>query len=203
MARGQAPPLADAFFLVDPLDGTREFINRRGEFTVNVALIVGQRPVFGIVYAPALAELYVTLAPTRAAFARLAPDAAVTELGSCGLAEIRTRRPDVDALTAVASRSHLTAETDAFLSRYRVATRRNAGSSLKFGLLARGAADIYPRLGATMEWDTAAGHAILLAAGGAVTTLEGAALCYGKVSEGLRNPHFVAWGSPAPILPRS
>jgi 3'(2'), 5'-bisphosphate nucleotidase len=111
------------------------------------------------------------------------------------------RRANPDALTAVASRSHLTPETDAFLKRYSVAECRNAGSSLKFGLLARGEADIYPRLGTTMEWDTAAGHALLVAAGGSVTTLDGGPLEYGK--SGFRNPHFVAWAARTPIPPKN
>ena len=198
VSQGIVPAVGDAFFLVDPLDGTREFINQRGEFTVNVALIERGQPVFGIVYAPALSELYVTLGPDRAVFARALPGGASTHLAALGSMDIRTRKPDPAALTAVASRSHLTPETDQFLARYQVADRRNAGSSLKFCLLARGEADLYPRLGPTMEWDTAAGHAVLAAAGGCVTTPEGAPLRYGKAADGFRNPHFVAWGTRQP-----
>jgi 3'(2'), 5'-bisphosphate nucleotidase len=201
VSQGRIPALSETFFLVDPLDGTREFIHGRGEFTVNVALIENRRPVFGIVYAPALSELYVTLGPERAAFATVAPQRSAATLKGCGFKDIRVRHANPDALTAVASRSHLTPDTDAFLKRYSVAECRNAGSSLKFGLLARGEADIYPRLGTTMEWDTAAGHALLVAAGGSVTTLDGAPLEYGK--SGFRNPHFVAWAARTPIPPKN
>ena len=159
--------------------------------------------MFGIVYAPATEELYVTLAPDRAAMARVAPRERPITLAQLDLAPIHTRQPDTSALCALASRSHSNAETEIFLGRYRIAQRSNAGSSLKFCAIARGSADIYPRLGPTMEWDTAAGHAVLLAAGGAVTTLDGAPLRYGNTATSLRNPHFVAWGTPEPIAPAS
>jgi 3'(2'), 5'-bisphosphate nucleotidase len=201
VSAGQMPAIGAEFFLVDPLDGTREFIEQRGEFTVNIALVRDGAPVFGIVYAPATEELYVTLGPSAAAMARMAPRGTPIALTDIDLAPIRTRSPDQSALCALASRSHSNAETEAFLGRYRIAQRTNAGSSLKFCAIARGAADIYPRLGPTMEWDTAAGHAVLLAAGGAVTTLDGAPLRYGNTARGLRNPHFVAWGTPEPIAP--
>jgi 3'(2'), 5'-bisphosphate nucleotidase len=201
VAEGRLPQVGDTFFLVDPLDGTREFINHRGEFTVNVALVVNRRPDFGIVYAPALGELYLTLAVDRAAFARIMPQAPTPSLGDLKLDDIRARRPDPARLAAVASRSHLTPETAAFLARYDIAKRHDAGSSLKFCLIARGEADIYPRLGPTMEWDTAAGQAVLTAAGGSVTRLDGTPLDYGKSGEGYRNPHFIAWGGAGPIAP--
>jgi 3'(2'), 5'-bisphosphate nucleotidase len=203
VSAGQIPAIGSVFFLVDPLDGTREFIEQRGEFTVNIALVQDGVPVFGIVYAPATEELYVTLAPDRAAMARVAPREGPLMLDDLGLAPIRTRQPDPSALIALASRSHSNPETETFLGRYRVAKRTSAGSSLKFCAIARGGADFYPRLGPTMEWDTAAGHAVLLAAGGSVTTLDGAPLRYGNTSRGLRNPHFVAWGTPLPIAPTS
>jgi 3'(2'), 5'-bisphosphate nucleotidase len=203
VSAGQMPAIGSTFFLVDPLDGTREFIEQRGEFTVNIALVQDGVPVFGIVYAPATEELYVTLAPDRAAMARVAPREAPVTLDELGLTPIRTQQPDPSALVALASRSHSNPETEAFLGCYRIAKRTNAGSSLKFCAIARGAADIYPRLGPTMEWDTAAGHAVLLAAGGSVTTLDGAPLRYGNTARGLRNPHFVAWGTPTPIAPAS
>jgi 3'(2'), 5'-bisphosphate nucleotidase len=201
VAAGRMPAIGPEFFLVDPLDGTREFIEQRGEFTVNIALVQQGVPVFGIVYAPATEELYVTLAPDRAVMARVAPREGPVSLADLDLAPIRTRRPDPSALVALASRSHSNAETETFLGRYCIAQRTNAGSSLKFCAIARGDADIYPRLGPTMEWDTAAGHAVLLAAGGAVTTLDGAPLRYGNTATGLLNPHFVAWGTPQPIAP--
>lgn len=199
VSQGRIPAISASFFLVDPLDGTREFINQRGEFTVNVGLIEQGRPVFGMIYAPALAELYVTLGPERAVFVRIAPGDTDMVLAAHGGMDICTRPADPAALTAIASRSHLTPETELFLARYRVADRRSAGSSLKFCLLARGEADIYPRLGPTMEWDTAAGHAILAAAGGSVTAPDGTPFTYGKAAEGFRNAHFVAWGTQRPI----
>ncbi len=198
-SEGRIPATAATFFLVDPLDGTREFINKRGEFTVNVALIEDGRPVLGLVYAPALSELYVTLGPGAAAFASIAPDSRPATLDACGFRPITTRRPDIERLTAVASRSHMTADTEAFLARYRIAERRDSGSSLKFCTIARGDADIYPRLAPTMEWDIAAGHAVLIAAGGSVTRPDGQPLVYGKAATGFRNEHFVAWGAAEPI----
>ena len=194
-AAGDVPEAPDAFFLVDPLDGTREFINRNGEFTVNVALVVAGVPVFGIVYAPALGDLYVTLGASRSATASLHPDAPVRRLADCGLRDIRTRAPDPQRLTAVASRSHMSPEGEAWMARWPIAARRDAGSSLKFCLIAKGDADLYPRLGPTMEWDTAAGDAVLRSAGGMVTTADGAALRYGKYAAAYRNPHFFAWGT--------
>ena len=194
---GQIPDVGTRFFLVDPLDGTREFIHQRDEFTVNIALIEAGVAVFGMVYAPALEMLYVTLAADQAAEAKIAADAAdvanVT-LESCGLQPIHCRKMDMSGLTVVASRSHSNEETEAFLAKYEVRARTSAGSSLKFCVLARGDADLYPRLAPTMEWDTAAGHAVLAAAGGSVTTVDGGAFRYGKAAAGFLNPGFVAWG---------
>lgn len=200
---GQIPAIGDLFFLVDPLDGTKEFINKRGEFTVNVALVERGVPVLGLVYAPAQGELYATLGPGRAGLARVALEARLDGIAACGFAEIRVRPPNAAALVAVASRSHMTPETEAFLARYAIAERRDSGSSLKFCAIARGEADIYPRLAPTMEWDIAAGHAVLVAAGGAVTTPDGKPFQYGKAGAGFRNGDFVAWGAAAPIPPRS
>lgn len=199
VSAGQIPVLAERFFLVDPLDGTREFINKRDEFTVNIALVERGAPIFGIVYAPATADLYATLGPSRSVHGRVEPGCGARRLADCPLRDIRTRPADAAALVAVASRSHLTPETETFLARFRIASRRDAGSSLKFCLIARGEADLYPRLGPTMAWDTAAGHAVLAAAGGSVTELDGSALTYGlrvagSMKDRLLNPHFVAWG---------
>ncbi|MFM9943049.1 MAG: 3'(2'),5'-bisphosphate nucleotidase CysQ [Hyphomicrobiaceae bacterium] len=194
VAEGRVPATGRALFLVDPLDGTREFIHKRGEFTVNVALVVDGTPRFGIVYAPALGELYVTLGADRCSYAKVMPDAQVTTLAACGLRDIATRAPTLTQLAAVASRSHLTPETEAVLARYPIKDRRDAGSSLKFCLLARGEADLYPRLGPTMEWDIAAGHAVLQAAGGGVVDLWGQPLRYGKADERYRSQHFIAYG---------
>ncbi len=198
---GQIPAVDHAFFLVDPLDGTREFINKRGEFTVNVALIEAGRPVLGIVFAPALGDLYATLGAHGAGHARIVEGARPSTLEACGFAPIATRQPRLDHLTALASRSHMSPESEAFLARYRISERRDSGSSLKFCTIARGDADIYPRLAPTMEWDIAAGHAILAAAGGAVTDPEGRPMRYGKAESGFLNGHFVAWGTPDPIPP--
>lgn len=187
-AAGVMPLLGDAFFLVDPLDGTREFLNRNGEFTVNIALVRNGRPVMGVVYAPALGRLYAGGAGSGALGAE------VGERGPGPLRPIRARAPG-RALTAVASRSHRTAETDAFLATLAIAEFAAAGSSLKFCLLAEGSADVYPRFARTMEWDTAAGQAVLEAAGGRVVVHPGGEpLAYGKRARGFDNPHFIAWG---------
>jgi 3'(2'), 5'-bisphosphate nucleotidase len=188
------------FFLVDPLDGTNGFIRGRREFTINVALIEDGRPLFGLVYAPAIADFYATLSPTRAVNARLEPGSEARRLVDCDLRPIRTRVPDPHALAALLSQTHLNRATERFLARFEVMERRQVASSLKFGLIARGEADLYPRVGPTSEWDTAAGHAILAAAGGAVTTLDGAPLAYGNAERGFVNPDFVAWGR-GPLAP--
>jgi 3'(2'), 5'-bisphosphate nucleotidase len=180
VAGGAVPQVGDWFWLVDPLDGTKEFISRNGEFTVNIALVHGGVPVLGVVQAPALGRLYAGVVGQGAWL----EDAA-------GRREIRCRAVPAEGLTVVASRSHGDAAAlDAFLAGRKVAALANAGSSLKLCLVAAGEADLYPRLGRTMEWDIAAGHAVLSAAGGTVTTLSGAALRYGK--PGFDNPHFVA-----------
>jgi 3'(2'), 5'-bisphosphate nucleotidase len=189
VAAGKVPVIAERFFLVDPLDGTKEFISRRDEFTVNVALIENGEPVLGVVFAPARHELYWgDVRAARAGRIDADPDGTMPSLGNA----IAARPAPARGLTAVASRSHRTPETDAFLANYSIAEFRSIGSSLKFCLVAAGEADIYPRLGTTMEWDTAAGHAVLSAAGGRVTDLDGAPFRYGK--PGFRNGNFVARG---------
>jgi 3'(2'), 5'-bisphosphate nucleotidase len=189
VAAGKVPTVGDRFFLVDPLDGTREFVSHRDEFTVNIALVEAGHPVLGVVYAPARHELY--WGDVRAGQAgHLGSDPDGT-MPSKGVA-ISARRAPAEGLTAVASRSHRTPETDLLLAKYPVREFRSIGSSLKFCLVASGEADVYPRVGATMEWDTAAGHAVLVAAGGRVTGLEGEPFTYGKPK--FRNGNFVAWG---------
>lgn len=185
-AAGHLPDLSSGtFFLVDPLDGTREFLGRNGEFTVNIALVEKGWPVAGVVFAPAANRMFFGWG--TGAFEQ-------DTLGGPAR-PIRTRMPVKDALRAVASRSHRDAGTDLFLSRHQVSDIVSAGSSLKFCLLAAGEADLYPRMGPTMEWDTAAGHAVLLAAGGRVTLEdETTPLLYGKANAGFRNPNFIAWG---------
>lgn len=200
VAAGKIPAIADTFFLVDPLDGTREFIDRRPEFTINIGLVAGGRPTFGIVYAPASHRFYLGLGAGKAYQARLDPAHGPTSLAACDLQPIATRVPDPRALVVLDSRSHRSPQTEAFLARYDVASTTHIGSSLKFCLIAAGEGDFYPRLGPTCEWDTAAAHAVLAAAGGSVTTLDGAPLGYGKASAKFLNPHFVAWARD-PIAP--
>jgi len=192
VAAGRVPALPGGFFLVDPLDGTKGFTKGKREFTINIALIEARRPVFGLLYAPALADFYVTLSATEAVNAHLEPASPARDLAGVGLGPIHTRVPDPAALVALTSQSHANRATDGFLAAYNVRARRAVSSSLKFGLIARGEADLYPRTGPTSEWDTAAGHAVLAAAGGTVTTLDGEPLLYGK--RGFENPSFVAWG---------
>jgi 3'(2'), 5'-bisphosphate nucleotidase len=190
-AAGRTQPPGNRFFLVDPLDGTKEFLNRNGEFTVNIGEIVNGRPVRGVVFAPAMKRLF---------FGELANGAfeiATSETGApdySGASPIKARKAAQDGLVAVASRSHRDSKTDEYLAHFPVKAFVSAGSSLKFCLVAAGEADIYPRLGRTMEWDTAAGHAVLSAAGGSVTTIEGGPFLYGKAGENFANPHFVARG---------
>ena len=182
VAAGRLPDISGGrFILVDPLDGTKEFISRNGEFTVNIALIEQGEPVLGVVYLPALETLYWTDGEGRA-----------MRRGQNEAPEpIRCRSAPAE-LTVVASRSHRDSATDEYLADYQVAELISAGSSLKLCRVAEGSADMYPRLGRTMEWDIAAGHAVLRAAGGTVRTLGGEPLRYGK--DGLDNPHFVARG---------
>ena len=182
------------FFLVDPLDGTKEFINGRDEFTVNIALIAQGAPRFGLVYAPASSKLYVTLEPDHAVMSYMDPGQAAPAFDELDLQHIKTRAPGASGLVAAVSRSHLNTETEAFLKKHRIAETLTSGSSLKFCCLAEGLADVYPRFGRTMEWDTAAGHAVLGAAGGAVLDEAGVPLSYGKTGQSYANPGFIAWG---------
>lgn len=193
-AEGSIPQVHEEFFLVDPLDGTKEFIHRRGEFTVNVALIRQRRPALGVVYGPVGGVLYAGNVVAGHAF-RCSHPADQTTSGS--REPIRVRAVPAEGLTAVISRSHSTAETEAYLKHYRISDRVSVGSSLKFCLVAAGEADLYPRLGPTMEWDTAAGHAVLAAAGGQVLAPGGEPLAYGK--PGFRNSFFIASGTLSPV----
>lgn len=186
--------LGPRFFLVDPLDGTKEFIKKRSDFTVNIALIEGGNPCFGLVYAPARALLAFTANGGEAIEAELRPDPAGADLSQLRRRRLRARRPDPKGLTALVSLSHLDPATEQFLAQLNVAERAGAGSSIKFLEIARGHADVYPRFGPTMEWDTAAGQAVLKAAGGTVVDVYGNPLRYGKSESGLKNPSFIAWG---------
>jgi 3'(2'), 5'-bisphosphate nucleotidase len=173
------PPVV--FFLVDPLDGTKEFVSRNGEFTVNIALIEQGRPVLGAVYAPVKDELYWVDGEGRA----------IEEQGGAR-AIITARAAPSGGLIAAVSRSHLDKSSTEFLAGYKIAGTISAGSSLKFCLVARGEADVYPRFGTTNEWDTAAGDAVLRAAGGRMLTPAGEVFGYAKPS--YRNGPYVAWG---------
>jgi 3'(2'), 5'-bisphosphate nucleotidase len=188
-AADRTPDVSRRFYLVDPLDGTKEFIGRNGEFTVNIALIDLGQPILGIVYAPALGRVFWGELGHGAAQATIEPG---LELESWAWTPLAVRAPSGDGLTVVASRSHRDAEIDTFLKTLRVKQLVTAGSSLKFCLLAAGEADLYPRFGRTMEWDTAAGHAVLEAAGGKVATTDGKPLRYGKRGRGFANPGFIA-----------
>ena len=184
VAAGHVPAVGDApFWLVDPLDGTREFIRKIPEFTVNIALVEARAPVLGVVHSPAGGELYAGDVD-RGAF---------MEDGG-GRRAIRVRAFPSEGITVTVSRTYgAGVELDCFLSRYRVAAQIDAGSSIKFCLIARGDADVYPRYGGSNEWDTAAAHAVLRAAGGSVREInDGPELAYGKPN--FANPYFIAWG---------
>jgi 3'(2'), 5'-bisphosphate nucleotidase len=172
------------FWLVDPLDGTKEFLSHNGEFTVNIALVENGVPRMGVVLAPALGVCY--FADNRGAFEARSGEP---------VRPLRARPAPAAGAVAAVSRSHLDDRTRAFLDGLGITQSRGAGSSLKFGLVAAGEADIYPRFGRTMEWDTAAGHAVLRAAGGSVRDESGAELTYGK--PGFANPSFIARGADA------
>jgi 3'(2'), 5'-bisphosphate nucleotidase len=194
-AGDRSKPLPSRFFLVDPLDGTKEFIQKRTDFTVNVALIEDCIPRFGLVYAPARKLLAVTVGNGKAVEAVLEPSTTGADLGKLERHELRVRIPSPKGLVAVVSRSHLDPETESFLSGLKIASWSDAGSSLKFLLVASGQADVYPRFGPTMEWDIAAGDAVLRAAGGRVVDGSGQPFRYGKTDSGLKNASFIAWGS--------
>jgi len=191
---GHIPATGREFFLVDPLDGTKEFINRNGEFTVNIALIVDQVPRVGVVYAPALGRLFFSAGPGQA-FEQSVPVRAPGGIDAAPPPRpLAVAPPAKDGLVVVASRSHRAPETEIYLERFKVKRFVSAGSSLKFCLIAAGEADLYPRHGRTMEWDTAAGHAVLAGAGGGVTREDGTPLLYGKRDAGFANPYFIARG---------
>jgi 3'(2'), 5'-bisphosphate nucleotidase len=176
------PPSSARFWAVDPLDGTREFVARNGEFAVLIGLVEDGRPVLGVVHGPAVGVTYTACGPGTA-----------TRQYRGGRCEPIQASAQSDGLVVVHSRSHENSRRLAeFLQAYPVRERKKCGSALKFGVIAAGEADLYPRFGTTMEWDTAAGQAVLEAAGGRVETLTGDPLSYGK--PGLKNDGFIAWG---------
>jgi 3'(2'), 5'-bisphosphate nucleotidase len=187
-AAGRVPAHRERFWLVDPLDGTKEFIKKNGQFTVNIGLIENGAPVAGVLSVPVTERIYAA-----------ADGAATLTIGEGEPRPIHCRRPSPAGLVVLASASHRDAAAfDQFIARFPVAEIKRAGSALKYAILAEGEADLYPRFGRTMEWDTAAGHAILNAAGGCLTRVDGTPLTYGK--PGFDNPAVLAWGTPAPYL---
>lgn len=187
---------ADTFLIVDPLDGTKEFVHRRGDFTVNIAYVENCVPTRGVVYAPAKNRMFFTL-PDGGAVEEEGPfdKAAMGKVNP-----IRVAQSDNAALMVVASKSHRDQATDDYIGKYAVKDMKSAGSSLKFCLVATGEADIYPRVGRTMEWDTAAGHAVLHGAGGKVVRFDDhSQLVYGK--DGYANPFFIAYAPSVELKP--
>lgn len=195
-AAGNLPQCKDLFFLVDPVDGTKEFLKGTGEFTVNIALIKGNAPCFGLVYAPALRQCFVTIGSGRAVCFELSASAQPVSTASLEFQPVTGKVPTERVLTAIMSGSNIRHETQAFLERVGARKWLRMGSSLKFCVIARGDADVYPRHGPTSEWDTAAGQAILEAAGGLVVTLNKTSLSYGKSENSFVNPAFIALRRP-------
>lgn len=187
---GRSPPgrLGRSFAVVDPLDGTKEFLAGSDEFTVNLAIITDGVPIAGIIAAPKRGLLWRGIIGHGAERLRLTAD------GAAEPQPIRTRRWPAQGAVAVMSRSHLDPATQAFIARLGALTPQPSGSALKFCLIAEGTADVYPRLATTCEWDVAAGHALVTAAGGLVTDPPGAALPFGRAAENFRVPAFIAWG---------
>lgn len=194
---GRIPDVGNAFFLVDPLDGTREFVKGGNDFTVNIGLVRDGKPAVGVIFVPATGKLY------GGVVGEGAWKAEVTGGAASARTTMRVRPAPAGPIDVVASRSHRTKETDAFIARFDVARLVSAGSSVKFCVVASGEADLYPRMGTTMQWDTAAGEAILRAAGGRVVTIEGAPLGYGPNgapgADAFRNPWFIATGGMDPL----
>ena len=189
-ARGEACAAAATLALVDPLDGTREIIEGRSEYTVNLAIVADGVPVLGLVAAPALGFLWRGVVGRGAERLRLVGQGPSRQ--AVDSTPIHTRRAPSHGLVAAVSRSHFDAKTASFVDRLPIAERIVCGSALKFCRIAEGAADVYPRLSPTCEWDVAAGHAVIAAAGGMVTTPDGGPILYGR--EGFRIPGFIAWG---------
>lgn len=202
VAAGQMPEFGATFFLLDPLDGTRDYAAGRDDFTINIGLIEAGAPVFGLIYAPARQDLFVTTAPRRAAAAHLECEKAPQALAELDFTPLSVSTcASANNLRAFVSRRESGPEFDDRLAALGVTRRTAASSALKFGLLARGDADIYPRFGPTCEWDTAAGQAIVEAAGGTVTALDGTPLIYGKAAQKFLNGPFIARGGrPAAVV---
>ena len=190
-ADGNNDRLDGSFLIVDPLDGTTEFLAGRDEFTVNLAVITGGVPVAGIIAAPKREQLWRGVAGVKAERLRLLKD------GADRPQAIRTRKWPGQGAVAAVSRSHFDALTDGFLASIGPILRSASGSALKFCQIAEGTVDVYPRFATTCEWDVAAGHALVVAAGGAVKTPDGSPLVYGRAAQKFRVPAFIAWGDAA------
>src|SRR5882724_513561 len=190
-----SPPFRDSFFLIDPLDGTKEFVAGRDEFTVNLALVTRGVPLLGIVSAPALGLIW------RGIVGRGAERLTLSDGAAPRIEPIRTRPcpPRGQPWTVAVSRSHGDARSEAFIAERPGAVRSELGSAVKFGRVAEGLVDIYPRLSPTCEWDVAAGHAVVCAAGGRITDSKGAALHFGAGREDFIMPEFIAWGDPKAV----
>ena len=188
-------PYRDSFFLIDPLDGTKEFVAGRDEFTVNLALVTGGVPLLGIVGAPALGLIW------RGIVGRGAERLTLSDGTAPRVEPIRTRPcpPRGKPWTVAVSRSHGDQRTEAFIAERPGAVRSELGSAVKFGRVAEGTVDIYPRMSPTCEWDVAAGHAVVTAAGGRITDSKGAALHFGAGREDFILPEFIAWGDPKAV----
>ncbi len=191
-AANNLPETGSTYFVVDPLDGTKEFLKLNGEFSINVGLVSGRKAIFGLVFGPAKADCFITLGPSQAFRCALHPAHDPDPRQNFDFVALNGEAAGRD-FTAIVSRSHLRPETVAFLEAQGNPGKLTMGSALKFGMLAAGAADVYPRHGPTNEWDTAAGQAILEAAGGTVLTLDGEPLLYGKEDRSFGNPSFIAW----------
>lgn len=189
VARGKTLGAGDAFLLIDPIDGTREFLARSSDFTINVALAEKNAPRVGAVYAPAQGRVW--FAGAQGYEAQAVPGGSLPPMQDWR--PLRARPRPAEGLVALISKSHLDEATKTFLSKQPIARSAPVGSSIKFCLLANGEADVYPRFGPTMEWDTAAGDAVLRAAGGVTLDADGGPLRYGKKADDYRNGPFVAW----------
>lgn len=196
-AAGQAPDVRATLFLVDPLDGTRDYVAGRNDFTVNIGLVDEGAPVFGFIYAPARGELFVTTGKGQAVGAQVEATSGATSMADLTTSRLSTRRAIPGQITALVSRSETGPDHADRIAQLGATSKIGMSSAVKFCLIARGDADIYPRFGTTCEWDTAAGQAILQAAGGTVTNLDGSPMIYGKSALGYRNTSFIARGEPA------
>jgi len=195
-SEGKCPDISGGtFWLVDPLDGTKEFIKKGNDFTVNIGLVINNEPALGVVYAPVLGDLYSGIIGDGTTLAKVKNNAVVERQ------PISVRNADLKELTIVASKSHRSDTLEAWLSEFPGANHVSIGSSLKFCLIARGEADLYPRLGPTCEWDTAAAHAVLKAAGGDVLTPDDKPLAYGKDTDTFLNSYFLCKGDASITTP--